>query len=134
MRKSLASMVALGCVAHGLIAPPSGGEGPAAKQAESVAGGERAGAAALGTSGFEMAWFTVDAGGATLLAGGSFSLGCTSDQHDAGRLSGGVTGEIVLDAGFWGEFGGPGCTATPTTTGAWTARTSACCWGVSTRG
>ena len=58
-------------------------------------------------SGYELAWFTVDGGGATLSQGGSFSLNGTIGQADAGTLGG---GSYTLVGGFWGASvpsGGP---------------------------
>lgn len=50
--------------------------------------------------------FTVDGGGATRAAGGSYSLGGTIGQPDAGQLSGGT---LTVSGGFWS---GGGTTAT----------------------
>ena len=58
-------------------------------------------------SGYELAWFTVDGGGAMLNQGGSFSLNGTIGQADAGTLGG---DGYTLDGGFWGAgvpSGGP---------------------------
>jgi hypothetical protein len=44
-------------------------------------------------------WWTVDGGGATFSTGGSYSLGGTIGQPDAGTSSGGT---YTLDGGFWG--------------------------------
>ncbi|MEZ5064957.1 MAG: FlgD immunoglobulin-like domain containing protein [bacterium] len=57
---------------------------------------------------FDLSWSTIDAGGASWLAGGDFLLGGTSGQPDAGVLTG---GEFVLAGGFWG--GGVVATAVP---------------------
>jgi hypothetical protein len=51
---------------------------------------------------FELSWFTIDAGGLTFGAGGSFTLGATAGQPDAGAMTGGA---FSLVGGFWG--GGP---------------------------
>lgn len=47
---------------------------------------------------FDMAWFTIDGGGATYLTGGGFELGGTTGQSDAGLLAGGA---FELGGGFW---------------------------------
>lgn len=50
---------------------------------------------------YELTWYTVDSGGATFSTGGTYSLGGTVGQADAGALSGGT---YTLAGGFWGEF------------------------------
>ena len=50
-------------------------------------------------AGYEMAWYTVDGGGATFSAGGVYSLGGTIGQPDPGLLAG---GDYNLGGGFWG--------------------------------
>ena len=62
--------------------------------------------------GYDLSWSTVDGGGATFSTGGTYSLGGTIGQPDAGTMSGGT---YALDGGFWGGSGGP--TPTPTVTG-----------------
>ena len=47
---------------------------------------------------FDAEWYTIDAGGATYLSGGPFSLGTTAGQPEPGALSGGAFG---LAGGFW---------------------------------
>ena len=54
--------------------------------------------------GFDLTWNTVDGGGATFSTGGTYSLGGTVGQHDAGYASGGV---YSLEEGFWGGTTGP---------------------------
>jgi len=54
-------------------------------------------------AGYELSWWTVDAGGQTFSSGGSYTLGGTAGQADAGVLSG---GGYTLGGGFWGG-GGP---------------------------
>lgn len=56
---------------------------------------------ALAQSGgsYDLTWNTVDGGGATFSTGGSYSLGGTIGQADAGALSGGT---YTLAGGFWG--------------------------------
>ena len=54
---------------------------------------------ALAANGYELAWWTVDGGGATFSTGGGYSLGGTTGQPDAGVLRG---GEYTLGGGFWG--------------------------------
>jgi hypothetical protein len=49
--------------------------------------------------GYDLAWSTIDGGGATFSTGGSFSLDGTIGQPDAGVLSG---GSYTLNGGFWG--------------------------------
>lgn len=60
--------------------------------------------------GYDLSWSTVDGGGATFSTGGTYSLGGTIGQPDAGTMSGGA---FTLDGGFWG-VGGGGPTPTPT--------------------
>jgi hypothetical protein len=51
--------------------------------------------------GYDLAWSTIDGGGATPggSTGGEYSLGGTIGQPDAGVLSG---GSYTLNGGFWG--------------------------------
>ncbi len=49
-------------------------------------------------SGYDLSWYTIDGGGATFSTGGSYSLGGTIGQPDAGALSG---GSYQLTGGFW---------------------------------
>ena len=53
------------------------------------------------TVGYEIAWYTIDGGGAQDLAGGSYSLSGTVGQSDAGSQSG---GSYMLNGGFWVDF------------------------------
>ena len=48
--------------------------------------------------GYDLGWSTVDGGGVTLAAGGSYRLAGTAGQADAGAMGGGVYG---LGGGFW---------------------------------
>ncbi len=48
---------------------------------------------------YDLSWYTIDGGGATFSAGGSYSLGGTIGQFDAGTLS---TGSYIMIGGFWG--------------------------------
>ncbi|WP_322815738.1 hypothetical protein [Chloroflexus sp.] len=48
---------------------------------------------------YNLSWWTVDGGGYTVSTGGSYSLGGTVEQTDAGVLSG---GSYTLRGGFWG--------------------------------
>ena len=58
------------------------------------------GALAAQTGGsYDLSWSKVSGGGVTFETGGSFSLGETSGQQDAGSISGGT---FVLHGGFWG--------------------------------
>lgn len=51
-------------------------------------------------SGYSIGWYTMDGGGATLSAGGGYTLGSTIGQADAGVVSG---GGYTLHGGFWGS-------------------------------
>lgn len=53
---------------------------------------------------FDLSWHTVDGGGVTFSAGGSFSLGATIGQPDAGGPFSG--GPFVLHSGFWSLVAG----------------------------
>lgn len=48
---------------------------------------------------YELTWSTIDDGGATFSTGGTYELGGTVGQPDAGTLSGGT---YALGGGFWG--------------------------------
>ncbi|MCI0396627.1 MAG: hypothetical protein L0332_00615 [Chloroflexi bacterium] len=50
--------------------------------------------------GYGLAWWTADGGGATFSSGGSYAVGGTAGQPDAGRHSG---GNYMLAGGFWVE-------------------------------
>jgi hypothetical protein len=56
------------------------------------------GASAPARAQFSMTWFTIDGGGITQSTGGSFSLGGTIGQPDAGSMTGGA---FSLGGGFW---------------------------------
>jgi hypothetical protein len=47
---------------------------------------------------YDLSWFTVDGGGYTWSTGGSYSLGSTTGQYDAGLHEG---GSYTLGGGFW---------------------------------
>ena len=49
-------------------------------------------------AGYDLSWWTVDNGGHTFSAGGSYSLGGTIAQPDAGLLTG---AGYRLEGGFW---------------------------------
>jgi len=49
--------------------------------------------------GYDLTWSTIDGGGYTFSTGGSYSLGGTVGQADAGGLTG---GGYTLGGGFWG--------------------------------
>jgi len=49
--------------------------------------------------GYDLTWNTADGGGHMFSTGGSYSLGGTVGQADAGVLSG---GSYTLVGGFWG--------------------------------
>lgn len=62
-----------------------------------------AGIAAAQTGGsYNLTWNTVDGGGWMFSTGGTYSLGGTIGQADAGTLSG---GGYVLQGGFWSPPG-----------------------------
>ena len=48
---------------------------------------------------YDLSWYTIDGGGATFSVGGSYSLGGTIGQPDAGSMNG---GSYQLNGGFWG--------------------------------
>ena len=48
--------------------------------------------------GYDLSWYTIDSGGATLSTGGTYSLGGTIGQPDAGSMLG---GSYTLTGGFW---------------------------------
>jgi hypothetical protein len=50
-------------------------------------------------AGYTLDWWTVDGGGMTSSLGGSYSLGGTIGQPDAGTSSSGI---YTLVGGFWG--------------------------------
>ncbi len=50
------------------------------------------------SGGYDLSWWTVDGGGATFSTGGTYRLGGTIGQPDAGELSG---GDYTLYGGFW---------------------------------
>ena len=47
---------------------------------------------------YDLTWNTFDGGGATFSTGGTYSLGGTIGQADAGTVSGGT---YTLNGGFW---------------------------------
>ncbi|MEJ2210547.1 MAG: hypothetical protein P8129_16125 [Anaerolineae bacterium] len=49
--------------------------------------------------GYDLSWSTVDGGGYTFSSSGSYTLGGTIGQPDAGLLTG---GNYALGGGFWG--------------------------------
>ena len=49
--------------------------------------------------GYDLTWNTIDGGGGMFSTGGSYSLGGTIGQPDAGTLNG---GGYTLNGGFWG--------------------------------
>ncbi len=54
--------------------------------------------------GFDLSWWTIAGGGATSSSGGTFTLGGTIGQTDAGRAGG---GPYTLNSGFWSSFAAP---------------------------
>lgn len=50
---------------------------------------------------YDLTWNTFDGGGATFSTGGTYSLGGTIGQADAGTMSGGT---YSLSGGFWVDF------------------------------
>ena len=55
-------------------------------------------AAAPRATGYEIAWSSIDGGGAMDLIGGAYTLSGTLGQPDAGKMSGGA---YELNGGFW---------------------------------
>jgi hypothetical protein len=53
---------------------------------------------------YDVAWYTIDGGGAMFSVGGSYSLGGSIGQPEAGSLSG---GGYTLNGGFWGGVDAP---------------------------
>ncbi len=53
--------------------------------------------------GYDLTWSTIDGGGYAFSIGGGYSLGGTTGQTDAGKLSG---GSYTLNGGFWIDIGG----------------------------
>ena len=51
------------------------------------------------SAGYDLAWWTVDGGGAAFSTNGGYTLGGTLGQPDAGVMSG---GGYTLAGGFWG--------------------------------
>ncbi len=47
---------------------------------------------------YDLSWYSIDGGGGMFSTGGSYSLGGTIGQPDAGTLSG---GSYSLNGGFW---------------------------------
>jgi hypothetical protein len=58
----------------------------------------QSGASTALSTGYDLSWYTIDGGGATFSTGGSYSLGGSIGQPDAGSLSG---GSYQLNGGFW---------------------------------
>ena len=58
-------------------------------------------AVAQSGGGYDLTWNSIDGGGATFSAGGTYSLGGTIGQADAGTMSGGT---YTLSGGFWVDF------------------------------
>jgi len=54
---------------------------------------------ASAVGGYTLDWWTVDGGGAMFSSNGSYSLGGTIGQPDAGTSTGGT---YTLSGGFWG--------------------------------
>lgn len=59
----------------------------------------QSGASTALNTGYDLSWYTIDGGGATISTGGSYSLGGSIGQPDAGALNGGT---YQLNGGFWG--------------------------------
>ena len=49
----------------------------------------KSGASTALSTGYDLSWYTIDGGGATFSTGGSYSLGGSIGQADAGSVSGG---------------------------------------------
>lgn len=54
---------------------------------------------AQSSGGYDLTWNTIDGGGAMFSTGGTYSLGGTIGQFNAGSMSG---GSYTLVSGFWG--------------------------------
>jgi hypothetical protein len=54
--------------------------------------------------GYDLTWSSIDGGGAMFSTGGSYSLGGSIGQPDAGTLSG---GGYTLNGGFWVSSAAP---------------------------
>jgi hypothetical protein len=73
-------------------------------------GAALAGALAAQSGGtYDLSWHRVSGGGVTFETGGTFSVGSTCGQQEAGTISGGT---FTLNGGFWGALA-PGCGAAP---------------------
>ncbi len=57
--------------------------------------------AAQSGGGYDLTWNVIAGGGITFSAGGSYLLGGTMGQPDAGTMSGGA---YTLNGGFWVDF------------------------------
>ncbi len=60
-------------------------------------------ASAQSGGGYDLTWNSIDGGGAMFSTGGTYSLGGTIGQPDAGMMSG---GSYSLIGGFWVDFNG----------------------------
>lgn len=60
--------------------------------------GQASPAAAQGSSGYEITWWTVDGGGCAPLGSGPYALGTTAGQPDAQVVA---AGGYALSGGFW---------------------------------
>jgi hypothetical protein len=74
------------------------GIGTANAQRNNDPASPQSGASTALSTGYDLSWYTI-AGGATVSAGGSYSLDGSIGQPDAGVLSGGT---YQLNGGFWG--------------------------------
>ncbi len=59
---------------------------------------------------YDLTWNSIDGGGATFATGGTYTLGGTIGQPDAGVLNGGT---YTLVGGFWGALNTGGSTYMP---------------------
>lgn len=66
-----------------------------------------AAAAAMGGSGLDLSWHTIDGGGVLRSTNGALELSGTIGQFDAGKMSG---GGFALSGGFWFELAPGDCT------------------------
>jgi hypothetical protein len=64
--------------------------------------GNTAPASAKPADAYTIDWYTMDGGGAMFSTGGTYSLGGTIGQADAGTMSGGT---YNLNSGFWNGIG-----------------------------
>jgi hypothetical protein len=74
------------------------GIGTANAQRNNDPASPQSGASTALSTGYDLSWYTI-AGGAAVSTGGSYSLGGTIGQSDAGSVSG---ASYTIAGGFWG--------------------------------